>query len=242
MRGSLSVCHVMGRHFAVKSRLLLLSAMCAGSLARAEEEPDAHTILRTVRLAQTTQNRTFNGRLRTAGKYVPFRLVAAGGLIRYEFSDPSQTLTLRLQERDSRLEESIGGSTTRVGPARFDAKVRDTDISYEDLALKFLYWPKAKVAGEQTMLLRKCWKILVEPGAQSDSQYSRAMLWIEKESGALMQAEAFDPAGKFARRFKVISGQKVDGLWILKQMRIEATSSGRSKDRSPTYLEVEDVK
>jgi hypothetical protein len=181
------------------------------------------------------------GRLRTGGKSVPFRLVLDGSTIRYEFADPPQTLILRMLDRDSRLEEVSGGSSSKVGPAKFDTMVRDTDISYEDLALKFLYWPNAAMAGEQTMLMRKCWKILVEPGSRGGSQYSRVMLWIEKESGALMQAEAFDHAGNFARRFKVISGQKVDGMWILKQMRIEAATPGRSKDRTPTYLEIQKV-
>ena len=54
------------------------------------------------------------------------------------------------------------------------------------------------------------------------------------------QAEAFDHAGKFARRFKVISGQKIEGAWYLKQMRIEAPA-GPGKDKMPTYLEVEGI-
>ena len=43
-----------------------------------------------------------------------------------------------------------------------------------------------------------------------------------------------------ARRFKVISGQKIEGAWYLKQMRIEAPA-GATKDKTPTYLEVDGV-
>ena len=229
----------MGAPLAVKTRLIVVAALCLSCGGRAEPAPDAHEILRTVRAAQASQHQMLQGRLRTGGRSVPFRLVINGPIIRYEFSDPPQTIQLRLQDRSSRLEEITRGGSERVSAARLDAKVRGTDISYEDLALKFLYWPRASVQGEQTMLLRKCWKVAAEPASRDDSQYSRVMLWVEKESGALLQAEAFDDTGRLAKRFKVVSGQKINGLWFLKQMRIEAPAGAGSKDRTPTYLEIQ---
>jgi Outer membrane lipoprotein-sorting protein len=231
----------MGLTFQVKARLILLGGFLLDAGALAQSSPDAQEILRSVRLAQASQHRVMRGRLRNEGKTIPFRLLVDGNLIRYEFSDPPQIIQLRLFERDSRLEEITRSGTERVSPARFDEKVRDSDIAYEDLALKFLYWPNARVEGEQTMLLRKCWKLRTEPATRDESLYARVVLWIEKESGALMQAEAFDATGKLAKRCKVISGQKVGGAWILKQMRIEVPVAGRSADRSPTYLEIEGV-
>ena len=229
--------------FHVKTRLVLAAALGWSGLARAAEQPSAREILANVRTAQTAQEQTIRGRLRTGGKSIPFRLVAHGGTLRWEFTDPAQTIQLRLLEKDSRLEEITGGSAKKISAARFDDKVRESDITYEDLAMKFLYWPSANVEGEQTMILRKCWIIRVEPAAKSDSQYSKAMLWIDQQTGSLMQAEAYGHDGKLARRFKVISPQKIDGVWLLKQMRIEAmepTRSGR-EDRAPTYLEVDGV-
>jgi hypothetical protein len=231
----------MAMRFAVKTRLVLATFVCWSGLAGAEPVPDAREILRTVRLAQTSQHQTLRGRLRTAGKVSPFRLVIEGPIIRYEFSDPPQIIQLRLLERDSRLEEVTPGGTQRIAAARFDDTVRGSDITYEDLAMKFLYWPNANVEGEQTMLLRRCWKIRAEPSAKGDSQYRGVILWIDKASGALMQAEAFDATGKFARRFKVISGQKIEGAWLLKSMRIESAVGPHGEDRSPTYLEIEGV-
>jgi hypothetical protein len=229
----------MGLKLQVKTRLLVAGMLCLSGFAAGEEAPDAREILKSVRVNQATQNKVLRGHLRTGPKVTPFRLVLAGNVIRYEFSEPPQTLALRLGEKDSRLEEITKGGTERVTPARFDDKVRGTDISYEDISLRFLYWSKATVEGEQTMLLRKSWKVRVEPPASADSQYSRVQLWIDKESGGLMQAEAFDQQGRLARRFKVVSGQKIDGAWMLKQMRIEAASAESSKDRTPTYLEID---
>jgi hypothetical protein len=224
---------------AVKTRLLVLVFLAFSPLARADDAPDAKEILRTVRVAQASQHQVLHGRLRTRGRISPFRMVIDGPTIRYEFHEPPQTIQLRLLERDSRLEEITRDGSERVSAARFDDLVRGSDISYEDLAMKFLYWPRAAVEGEQMMLLRKCWKIRVEPPAKTDSQYGRVMLWIDKDTGALMQAEAFNHAGGFARRFKVISGQKIGGTWLLKSMRIEAPGLPGEKDRTPTYLEIE---
>ena len=225
----------MKSHIAI---LLAALGLCNGPL-RAEDAPDPHAILKTVRIAQSAQNRALNGEIRTGGKSLPFRLVCAAGTIRYEFTNPAQVIQLRMGEKEARLEEITDGKAAKVSPRRFDDRVRDTDISYEDLSLCFLYWPTATVQGEQTMLLQKCWIVRVSPGPRGDTQYGKVDLWISKKTGAMMQAEAFDSAGKLSRRFKVISGQSLgDGLWILKEMRIESFG-GRSQDRTPTYLDID---
>ena len=227
----------------VKRRLIFTAALLVAPLALAQETPDAKAILKSVRIAQSAQNRTVTGRLRTGGKAIPFTLKMEGDTVRWDFTEPAQTLLLRLGEKDSRLEEIGKGGSTKITGAKFDDKVRDSDVSYEDLSMRFLYWPTAEVEGEQTMVLTKCWIVRVEPAAKNDSQYGEVRLWISKGDGALMQAEAYDHEGKFARRFKVLSGQKTgEGLWMLKQMRIEsATGTGRD-DATPTYLEIDKPK
>ena len=221
--------------------LVALGYLAIALRCHSQDAPDPRQILNAVRINQAAQNRALRGSLRTGGRTIPFRLVSSTGSIRYEFTDPTLTLQLRLGPKDSRLEEVTKGSVEKVTPAHYDTRVRDTGITYEDLSLHFLYWQNAAMAGEQTMVLQKCWIVRVEPNAPGDSQYSKVLLWIGKNNGALMQAEAYDRAGKLLRRFKVISGQKTDeGLWILKEMRIESMS-GSAADRAPTYLEIDGV-
>jgi hypothetical protein len=223
----------------VKKRLFTtLLALAAGGLLAADPPPDPQEILRAVRFSQASQHESLKGQLRTGPKIVAFRLSISGPVIQYEFTDPPpSTIVVRLGEKDSKISEGPKGGAERVSGAHFSDLVRGSDISYEDLSLRFLYWQRAQLEGEQTMLLRRCWVVNVEPPAGSDSQYSKVGLWIDQESGGLLQAEAYDRAGKFSRRFKVISGQKIGGAWYLKQMRIEAPAlPGKSK--TPTYLEV----
>ena len=112
----------------------------AASTGLSEDTPDAHAILKAVRINEAAQNQSLRGALRTAGKSIPFRLVSAGATIRYEFSDPAQTIQLRLEEKDARLEEITGGKTEKVSPRRYDDRVRGTDISYDGALDRKALW------------------------------------------------------------------------------------------------------
>lgn len=233
----------MAMHRQVKARFAALLALAAaGAASFAQEAPRAQDILRAVRWNQSAQHLSLNGRLRAGEAVTPFRLVWNGSEIRYEFTEPSQTLVLKLGENSSQFFEESKGAAQKITPAKNDQKVRGTDIAYEDLALTFLYWPKAKIDGEERKLTRQCWKLHLEPAARADSRYAVVLLWVEKQSGAFLQAEGYGADGKIVKRFKVISGQRLDGNWILKQMRIEELSGMNSRDRSPTYLEIESGK
>jgi hypothetical protein len=220
------------------ANLLAAFALIAGVAFADDPPPDAHAILRTVRIAEVAQNRTLNGTIRTGGSKLPFRLVSTGNTIRYEFINPPQILQVTLGDKDVRLEEITPGKVEKVSPRRFSERVRDTQITYEDLSLSFLYWPNATVQGSETVLMQNCWVVRVHP-PHGDTQYGTVDLWISKKTGALMQAQAYDPAGKLLRKFKVISGQPIgDGLWILKEMHIESFT-GRQEDKTPTYMDIE---
>ena len=224
----------------VKS-ILAAACLALALSARADDPPPtAQELLKSVRIAQSSQDWKLTGRIRVGSKKIPFRLALEKGAIRYEFTDTGNIITLRLGEKSSTLEETKGGKTGRVTPAKFDAPVHDTDISYEDLAMRFLYWSDANVLGTGMISANSCWKVEVRPANVNDSQYARVVLWIGRDDKALMKAESYDASGKWARRFTVTSVMKRDGYWLLKQMRIES-AHGRSVDPKPTYLEIEDV-
>jgi len=207
---------------------------------RAEDPPPALELLKSVRIAQSAQEWKLTGRIRTGSKKTPFRLTLEKGAIRYEFTDNSDTLTLRLGEKGSTIEERKDGKTARVPATKYDAPVHGTDISYEDLSLRFLYWHDANVLGGDMIAAHRCWKVEARPAAANDSQYARVVLWIGRDDGALMKAESYDSAGKWVRRFTVREVMKREGYWLLKQMVIEKASRGGA-DPKPSYLEIEEA-
>ena len=212
--------------------LLALLAPTAASAA-----PSAREILATVRLQQAQQEVDLQGQLREDAIVVPFRLTQKGATILYSFANPPEALQLRLGDSDSRLEELAHDGVDKISGPEFDQKVRGTAITYGDLAMKFLYWPKASVVGEETIRTRHCWKLKLEAPSRQ-SQYSSVLLWVDQEGGALMRLEGYDWNAKLAKRFEVISAQKIEGRWFLKQMRIEQLDPNSGKVQKRTYLEI----
>ena len=53
-----------------------------------------------------------------------------------------------------------------------------------------------------------------------------------------MRMEGYDWKGQLAKRFEVVSAQKIEGRWFLKQMRIEEMQPGTNKVLARSYLEI----
>ena len=120
---------------------------------------------------------------------------------------------------------------------RLSEPVRGTAITYEDLALKFLYWSNSRVIGSDFIRTRNCWKVQLQAPA-GDPQYGSILLWVDKDSGALMRMEGYDSAGKLVKRFEVVSAQKIEDRWYLKQMRVEKIDPLSNRATARTYLEI----
>ena len=220
------------RHFSFVI-CLLLPAICLS----AEPAPSAKAILDSVRMLESRQQIDLQGQLRQEDIVIPFRLMQNGPLIRYTFTDPDETLELRLGENSSRLELVSDAGTEKVGASKLQEKIRGTIVTYGDLAFKFLYWSNARVLGEENVRTRKCWKLQLRAPSR-DSPYSNVLLWVDKASGALMRMEGYDWDGKLIKRFEVVSAQKIEGRWFLKQMRVEQLQPGTNRVQARAYLEI----
>jgi hypothetical protein len=208
-----------------------------GAVAFAQTFPAAQEVLANVRIRQSQQQIDLRGQLRQDAKVVPFRLVQNGPIVRYIFANPDETLQLKLGVSDSRLEEITRSGSEKVSGSKLDEAVRGTAITYEDLALKFLYWPNARVLGADFIRTRNCWKLQLQAPAR-DSQFTSVTLWVDKDSGALMRMEGYDATGKLVKRFEVVSAQKIEDRWYLKQMRVEALEPSSGRVTARTYLEI----
>jgi len=219
-----------------RSSFVICFALATLSIA-AESPPSAKEILNSVRMIESKQQLDLQGQLRQNDVVVPFRLVQNGPLIRYSFTNPDEVLQLRLSENSSRLDFVSGAGTEKFAASKLNQRIRDTSVTYEDLAFKFLYWPSARVLGEENVRTRKCWKLQLRAPSR-ESQYSNVLLWIDKASGALMRMEGYDWNAQLAKRFEVVSAQKIEGRWFLKQMRVEEFQPGTSHVQARTYLEI----
>jgi len=211
---------------------LILSATAAQGSG-----PSAEEIIVAARMNPMGNEITLDAQLRAKQTKVPFVIEVGDGAVRYGFSHPTQDIFLRLGEKDSTLEECRDGDAGPVPVAKLDESVRGGLITYEDLALRFLYWKNPRLIGSEVVRSRDAWLVEI-PAPQGSSQYGAVRVWIDQASAALLRIEGYDHEGKLAKRFEVVSAQKIDDQWMLKQMRVERIDPATRKTTGITYLEV----
>jgi hypothetical protein len=222
--------------FVIRHSTFVISSAVALS-SYAAPVPSAKEILESVRMMEARQQIDLDGQLRENERVIPFHLTQDGPVIRYSFSDPDEVIELRLGENASHLDLVANDTATKFPTDKLKANVRDTAVTYEDLTLEFLYWPDGRVLGTDLIRTRNCWKLQLTATSR-DLQYWYVFVWVDKASGALMRMDGYDWDGKIAKRFEVVSAQKIENRWFLKQMRVEKMKPGTNKVDSRTYLEI----
>jgi hypothetical protein len=217
--------------------LALAAVLCAAPFNRgaAAAEPDPQELLKVARLASTQQTAAVRGRLRAGSEATPFTLRVEFGKLRFAFENPTRVFEVRLDQESSGVFDAKGRPLRR---GMQEPVANGVDVTVEDLSLGFLYWPDARLLGQETVRTRPAWKIELRPG-RAGSEFAIVRVWLDQASGALLRIEGFDWQGHLSRRFEVVSGQRIDGQWMLKQMRIEKfTPASASRPLNRSYLEI----
>jgi len=111
------------------------------------------------------------------------------------------------------------------------ASFAGSDFSIADLGLDFLHWPQQRRLPGELRLGQDCY--LLESSDPPAPEIVRVKSWIDKESGGLLVAEAFDRTHHEVKEFNLSgsSFKKVNGKYLLEQMKIS-----RPKNNSHTIL------
>ncbi len=189
------------------------------------DQMTADEVLKLVRFSYTLFNRDFAGNLLTGiTKKVPFLLSLKPESIRFIFDDPAQIIYLDTRNQRFAMLEGVGGAEMQpVPPARFGEKVRDTDITYDDLSMRFLYWPNARIVRQEKLKGRDCILLSIS-NPDGAGAYSSVDVWIDKLSGGMLKMIGNDHGGRPIRRFEVLSGKKFGDVWMVDEMRVESVT------------------
>ena len=198
-------------------------------------DPDPQELLKVARMASAQQQAEVSGRLRAGSVATPFDLEVDFGKLRFVFENPERVYEVRLDEDSSGVFDAKGRPLRR---GMQETVAEGAPVTVEDLSLGFLYWPDARLLGKESVRGRGAWKIELRPGKRG-SEFAVVRVWLDQASGALLRIEGFDWQGKLLRRFEVVSGQRIDGQWMLKQMRIEKFApENSSRPIGRSYLEI----
>lgn len=118
--------------------------------------------------------------------------------------------------------EYTGGEAQK--PVRLNDLTRiieNTDISWMDLTLSFLWWRGGSITGEEELKGFDCLIVDIPRPAGVGGEYALVRLWIEKKIKVLLQAEGYDANGRIVRRLWIKSCKKIDGRWMIKDMEIQ---------------------
>tara|TARA_R110000850_G_scaffold10259_18_gene36866 strand:- start:2099 stop:2851 length:753 start_codon:yes stop_codon:yes gene_type:complete len=184
-------------------------------------------VLRLVRYSYTLFNRDFTGVLRVGlVKKVPFLMSLKPESIRFIFESPSQIIYLDTRNNKFSLFEGVDGKELApVAPGKYGEQIRGTDATYDDLSMRFLYWPDAKLVKLDRIKERNCWMVRVR-NPDGAGAYSTVDVWIDKGSGGMLKMIGYNQQGRPIRRFEVLHGKKFGDIWMIDEMRIETIDPG----------------
>lgn len=220
-----------------------------GSLA-AQNAPNPNELLKQVRRGVTAEsNKDLSGVLRKKSTRVPFRMSLRGDTIVFQYQQNGQWPRFDLKFRDKSLDILVeqGGKSVKLPAKDYAQPIGATDISYDDLSMRFLYWPNAQLLKEDATSVvkgRNCWVVQVKNPSPGVGQYAWMRVWIGKDDGALWQMDGIDARGELSKRFILDSiSKQPDGSWFFKQMKIEVRDPNNSKRTiSVSYITIDSAK
>lgn len=223
----------------------------AGVYAQEEETPDADVLLKAMRDMTVSQgNKDVSGTIRKNKLKVPFSLSARGETIVFQYNQDNvwHRFDARIKARNvDLLLVDAKGQARVMAASSYAQPIAGTDVCYEDLSLRFLYWKDGKVVteGVETRVKgRDCWVVQVANPNPSTGQFAWVRMWVDKENGTSWQIDGYGRDGKLKKRFTITSVQKLsDGTWFFKQMKVEVRNP-ENPDRTIAldYLEMDDIK
>ena len=120
------------------------------------------------------------------------------------------------------------------GPGgRRDVPILGTDVTWSDLTLDYLWWNDFAFDAEregETVHGQVCAVVVMKKGAR------RVRVWVDRKTGALMQAEEFD-GDRPLRRLWGTRIRKFGDRWMANVMEVETVGSGHR-----TKITVEELK
>lgn len=217
----------------------------AASSSGQEGNPPADELLKTARYVATLQHQDLKGHIRKNETKFPVGLYMRGQDIQLSYTQPEGgkdvRFHMRLNEKHYDLFELEGGKTVRFPEAKLSMAIEGTDLSYEDLAMRFLYWPKGIVDGIQEIKGQKCWVVRLANPTQT-GRYAQVRVWVHKKSQALMQVVGYNAGGRPLKRFAVTDVMKVGDAYTLRRMRVDTIDPRQNRVVGMTYLEFDKPK
>lgn len=221
---------------------LFVSTFCS---CQAMADAEAERILANTRYSVTLQTQQdLHGYMSKNGKKTPLSLFLRKEDIQffYKVGKQEQRFHMRLQKDRYDLLEIVDGKTKKFSDKKLAERINGTDVTYEDISMRFLYWKNAKVVGEEKVNGQLCDKIRLENPSKTDGDYRIVYVWVHKKYGAMMKLVGYNVQGKPLKQFLVTDLMRIGKEYTLRTMRVSSVDPKSNKQTGITYLEFQKAK
>jgi hypothetical protein len=204
-------------------RIALSSFVLVSPLAA--EAPDAEKILAGARLSATLTHleEGLEGTLNQGTRKIPITLFLKGKDIQFQFTEDGKLRIFHMRLGDEKFElfEMANGKQMNFPPAKLVEPIAGTDLTYEDLALRFFYWPNPKLEGTEDVGGQSCYRLLLDKPKNAAGRYQRVYVWVHTKFGAFMRIRGYDNNRGLLKEFQVEDVMQVsEQVWVLEKMQV----------------------
>lgn len=216
----------------MKSFLALAATLLLACVPLNAQEPDPNRILEGARLsaALTKLDEGLTGHLSNNGKKIPITIFLKGKDIQFQFQENKtwRVFHLRLSDDQYDLFEIVDGKTINFPKAKLTESIAGTDLTYEDLALRFFYWPNPKLETTEKVGTEDTYKLRLSKPADAAGNYFAVYLWVHTKFGAFMKIHGHAKNNDLLKEFLVEDVMKVsDEVWTLRKMQVSSYKDNR---------------
>ncbi len=115
------------------------------------------------------------------------------------------------------------GPTNAIPPIDAGIPLAGSDFTLADLGLDFLHWPAQDLRPGEMRLGQPCYVLeSSRPAADAKDGITRVRSFIDKQTGGIIQADAYGPDGAVVKEFSLRGSffRKVHGQWRLERMEM----------------------
>ena len=231
-------------------KALVALALCVAALptnALAQQE-NADALLSEMRSMLVSQgSRDVAGNIRKGSNKIPFSLSARKETIvfQYKQDDAWKRFDVRIGDKKADLLLVNNGKAVVMAPSSYAQPIAGTDVTYEDLSLRFLYWKGSRLlpdSQDSRIKGRDCYIVQAPNPSPGVGQFASVCMWVDKENGTVWQIDGYGSDGKLRKRFTITSVQRLsDGSWFFKHMKMEVRNPATGRTTALNYLEMDDL-
>ena len=148
----------------------------------------------------------------------------ASWTVRDRFGTPVERMSVvRTEDGRWKRDYARGPSLEAAPPPPGHTRLGESDVTWNDLNLAFLWWTGGRTARRDRFLERDCLVLEFAPPAAPRP----TRLWIDEAMMALLKVEEDDDEGRLARRLTVRTFKKIGDTWLIKDMDVRSWPEGR---------------